>query len=81
MFLALNIGYYLIPYKFLQPVTTDDLWRRKEKIDFEIGGRLLRVPKNRRPSFKVRYKLLLELAYIEAILMDRLSYGPIPCER
>lgn len=72
MFLALGIGHYLIPYKHLRTVTTDDLWKRKEVIEFEIGARLLRVPKEERPPFEVRYQLLLELAYIENILMDRL---------
>lgn len=72
MYLSLGVGHYLIPYKNLRTVTTDDLWRRKEKIEFEIGGRLLRVPKEGRPPFEDRYRLLLELAYIENILMDRL---------
>lgn len=72
MYLSLGVGHYLIPYKNLRTVTTDDLWKRKEKIEFEIGGRLLRVPKEERPPFEDRYRLLLELAYIENILMDRL---------
>lgn len=72
MYLAMGIGYYLVPYKHLRTVTTDDLWKRKEVIEFEIGARLLRVPKEERPSFEARYELLLELAYIENILMDRL---------
>lgn len=72
MFLSLAVGYYTIPYKNLKIVTTDDLWKRKEKIEFEIGGRLLRLPKEERPPFEERYQLLLELAYIENILMDRL---------
>ena len=72
MFLSLGVGHYLIPYKNLRTVTTDDLWKRKEKIEFEIGARLLSVPKEERPPFEDRYRLLLELAYIENILMDRL---------
>jgi len=64
--------HHTIPYKYLRVVTTDDLWKRKENIEFEIGGRLLQIPKDERPSFEDRYQLLLELAYIENILMDRL---------
>lgn len=72
MFLALDGGYYLIPYKHLRIVTTDDLWKRKQTIESEIGARLLSIPKEKRPSFETRYKFLLELAYIENILMERL---------
>jgi len=72
MYLSLGIGHHTIPYKYLRVVTTDDLWKRKENIEFEIGGRLLQIPKDERPSFEDRYQLLLELAYIENILMDRL---------
>lgn len=72
MYLSLGVGHYLIPYKNLRAITTDDLWKRKEKIEFDIGGRLLSLTKEERPSFEDRYQLLLELAYIENILMDRL---------
>lgn len=72
MFLSLGMGYFIIPFKCMRLVTTDDLWERKKLIEYQIGGRLLRVPKEEQPSFKDRYKLLLELSYIENILMDRL---------
>lgn len=72
MYLSLGIGHYTIPFKNLRVVTTDDLWNRKGKIEFEIGGRLLGIPDEKCPSFEERYELLLELAYIENLLMDRL---------
>jgi hypothetical protein len=68
----LDIGYFLIPPSCLRPVTTVDLWKRREAIHQFIGARLHNVPKNRRPSFQKRYQLLLELAYIDGVLMDRL---------
>lgn len=66
MFLAMNTGYFLVPYKYIREVTTDDLWNRKQKISSEIG------PREKLPTFEDRYKLLLELAYVEEILMNRL---------
>lgn len=75
MFLALGVGHYLIPLKHIRQVATDDLWDRKQKIEFEIGARILGLPKDQRPSFKERYQLLLELAYVDNILMDRLFFA------
>lgn len=72
MLRALSIGHYLIPYHFLREVTTYDLWKRKEEIEFQIGARLLGVPKKERPKFEQRYRLLLELSFIDNLLMDRL---------
>lgn len=75
MYLSLESGHYLIPHKNLRTVTTDDLWKRKERIRFEIGGHQLRIPEELRPSTEYRYQLLLEVAYVENILMDRLFIG------
>jgi TIR domain len=69
---ALSSGCYLIPHEYLRPVTTADLWQRREAIDVQIGTKLLPIAKKDRPSFERRYELLLEFAYVTGVLMDRM---------
>lgn len=72
LLLAMSSGHYIIPHECLREVTTDDLWKRRDTIFSKIGPALSLLPKNKRPSLKDRYELLLEMAYIDGILMDRL---------
>lgn len=72
LFLAIPVGHYDIPYAFLREVTTQDLWDRREAIHKQIGPALAKVPKGDRKAPDGRYELLLELAYVDGVLMDRL---------
>jgi hypothetical protein len=72
LLLAIPVGYYLVPFEFLREVTTQDLWDRREAIHKHIGPALAKVPKGDREAFDARYELLLELAYVDGVLMDRL---------
>jgi len=66
MFLAMSAGYHTIPHHHLRPVTTDDLWTRRAAIHKQIG------PGSGRHGTKGDHELLLELAYVDGVLMDRL---------
>lgn len=69
---ALSSGHHLVPLNFLRPVTTADLWQRRDAIQAQIGPALVSVAKKDRPTFEKRYELLLEYAYVTATLMDRM---------
>jgi len=71
MFLSLHDGHHLIPIEFLRPANTDDLWKRRNRIFSEIVGKRSEGGKLKRAGIKQRYRLLLELAYIDGVLMDR----------
>src|ERR1700741_88159 len=55
---AMSTGHYLVPHHFIRPVTTADLWQRREAINAQIGVGLLQVARKGRPSFEKRYELL-----------------------
>lgn len=70
--LAMNVGHYTIPYYCLRNVTTDDLWSRRNTIFAKIGPQARFLPERKKLSLKKRYELLLELAFVDSVLMDRL---------
>jgi hypothetical protein len=72
MLLAMHTGHYLIPHACLRPINTDDLFKRREAIGNRIGPALYRTPKSKHPSMKEKYELLLELSYIDSLLMERM---------
>lgn len=45
MFLAMSSGYHIIPHCHLRPVTTDNLWTRREAISKQIGPGIARNKK------------------------------------
>jgi len=72
MFISMDLGYYVIPYEHIRPVTTDDLMMRREELHKLIGVSLARLPKDERPPLEARYRALVELSYVEGVLMDRI---------
>ncbi len=70
--LAMTVGSYDVPYASLRAITTEDLWNRREQIHKHIGLRVREVSKDDREQIEKRYELLLELAFVDGILMDRL---------
>jgi hypothetical protein len=69
--LAVTVGSYEVPHLCLRELTTEDLWNRREKLHEHIGLQAL-APKADGDDLRARYELLLELAFVDGILMDRL---------
>src|SRR5690349_6922750 len=69
MFLAMSIGHHMIPHEFLRPVTTADLWNRREAIYSQIARNAF--SKEGKLSYEDRFRLLLELGFVDGVLMDR----------
>jgi len=67
--------WYEIDYKFLAPITTDDLIKRRDKIWKLIGIG------SKNPINEERYELLLEFAYIENQLSERYYYARFKKEK
>lgn len=70
--ISMDLGYFMVPYHHIRPVTTDDLMTRREALHQKIGLSLVKVPKSERPPFDKRYRDLIELSFVEGVLTDRM---------
>lgn len=73
LLLSLSLGYDLVPYEHVRSVTTDDLMRRREALSSHIVAAPNETEDERTAALPERYAALIELAYVDASLMERMD--------
>lgn len=62
-------SYVYIPFAHLRPVTTDDLMARRDELGRSLG---VYAADEKRPSVSTKYEVMLELHYVESVLVSRM---------